>query len=610
MEGCYSATVLLWSILKTYSPRKQSPRLSLLTHILLCAVALTALFTFDAAAKVPTIQTSPLAIVQACTGNEYATRTSDGIVCKRATDTWTNACIPATDCCTAGQLLKITPTDLSCYSLASRASTYTTPFCADCCGAGEFAVVTTLGLRCAGPGRMCTADSQCGKPTPYCDSTNKHCAQCTQDSHCKTGQTCTNNTCTCTAACPDGSTCRSGRCVIPTPPTVPLCTTDSHCTDPTPRCNTTIGRCVSCTEDSHCTGTDDYCDLQYNKCETCTWDTDYQCDSTKTKRVKHCRLADGTIKKTQQLSCNSSQICKTVGGAVQCVAPANCTASTANWTERAYACTAPLTATNHNTTQVVTDTTGTDTGTAPYQCWDGAWSKQSGGCGPSCPAGTQNWTVGSNACSATITTGIAGSTTTANDTTLNPNRGTATYLCSAGVWVEQPGSSCAPCRTCAQGCTSWAPTSSSYCAGTEFAQTRTCTNVCAAYSCDTTSTDIGTDTSSDCCDDHDDCGYSEVCFGEKCKSCTWDDSKQCGYITCTYSFVSKTSVKSCGLFSSCDLSSETCVDCGCSRGPCLKNGAPAGCWEEGFQTVVCSTSFVGCPTPGYQYTFGCTGRCD
>ena len=128
-----------------------------------------------------------------------------------------------------------------------------------------------------------------------------------------------------------------------------------------------------------------------------------------------------------------------------CVAPANCSAATASWTESTYSCTAPLTAKNHNTTVTLTDNTGTDTGVATYKCWDGTWTKQKGGCGPACPAETKNWTVGSNACSASIATGIPGQTKTANDTTLNPNRGKATYLYSAGTWVEQPGATCAPC---------------------------------------------------------------------------------------------------------------------------------------------------------------------
>ena len=68
----------------------------------------------------------------------------------------------------------------------------------------------------------------------------------------------------------------------------------------------------------------------------------------------------------------------------QCVSPANCSATTATWTHHSRTCTAPLTAANHKTTKIITDTTAPDTGSATYRCWDGTFTKQYSGCGNNC----------------------------------------------------------------------------------------------------------------------------------------------------------------------------------------------------------------------------------
>ena len=95
--------------------------------------------------------------------------------------------------------------------------------------------------------------------------------------------------------------------------------------------------------------------------------------------------------------------------------PRNCTAANQQWTQGSHSCQGAVTAANHKATQTLTDNTGTSTGIAVYRCWDGSWQKQSGGCGVACLAGTRSWTVGSSACTASITAGIHNRQTTVTD---------------------------------------------------------------------------------------------------------------------------------------------------------------------------------------------------
>ena len=314
----------------------------------------------------PTIRQSPEDFVTTCTADQYATRTMQGIVCKKPTDNWASEVTTDSHCSSSGstrEFLKITPTGLQCVDFSNKQSTYTT-YCADCCGLGEFAVITTLGLRCVG-----------------------------------------------------------GWCAV-----------DANCNAYTPACDTTINRCVECNKDSHCTETDEYCN-SVNKCEVCVWDTDYSCNEERNKRVKHCRLSDGTIKNTQSITCPSSQICKHA----QCVVPENCKISTPSWTHHSRTCTGSLPATLHGREVTITDTTEPDTGEATYHCFDGSWEKQHSGCGSACLATTQSWMEGSNACSASVTKKLAGQTITARDTT-GTEQGTATYVCDGLSWVKKEGS--------------------------------------------------------------------------------------------------------------------------------------------------------------------------
>ena len=421
------------------------------------------------------------------------------------------------------------------------------------------------------------------------------------------------------------------------------CSNDGHCSAPNPVCNTTINRCVPCTTDSDCPGSENYCHTTINKCETCVWDADYACNTLQTKRVKHCRLSDGTIKKTQELSCALSKICKNN----QCVTPANCTAANQQWTQGSHSCQGAVTAANHKATQTLTDNTGTSTGIAVYRCWDGSWQKQSGVCGTACIAATQTWSQvwGQNTktCTGSITAAVHGQVVTATDST-GTEQGTATYQCGGGLWTKTASTcepycssdtdcaspkaacktstnrcvectsnshcsaptpncntttnTCQACYTCAAGCTAWTPSTSNTCDDQTVSQTRSCTNTCGSYNCATSRTAYG---SQDCqsgsgCSSNSDCGwnshtlYENKCHYGSCVVCEWEYYPQytaCwDSIDCLYAgIVLDTYSGWCGWGQYCD---GTCQDCNCTYGLCVNNR----------QTYSCSDSNSECPSSG------------
>ena len=218
----------------------------------------------------------------------------------------------------------------------------------DCCNSGELLKITPEGLKCF--------------PKTNTSSTyTTYCADC-----CTTGEFAVITTL--------GLRCAGAGC-----------TTDTECTTPLPYCDPTINRCVQCTKDSHCPGDENYC--VNNKCQQCTWDTEYSCNQQITKRVKHCKLTDGTIKKTKILSCSSREICKNN----QCIVPPGCSTTTATWTGDTHSCTGSLTTTNHNQKKTIRDTSIPGVGTATYKCWAGSWQKQSSSCVHSCTYRAAHW---------------------------------------------------------------------------------------------------------------------------------------------------------------------------------------------------------------------------
>ena len=300
----------------------------------------------------------------------------------------------------------------------------------DCCSSGEFIKITPAGLKCT---------SFSNKATTY----TTFCSDC-----CTTGEFAVITTL--------GLRCAGTGC-----------TTDTECTTPLAHCDPTINRCTQCTEDTHCPGSENYCIA--NKCQRCVWDTDYQCNQQKTKRVKHCKLTDGTIKKTKTLSCSSREICKNN----QCIVPPGCSATTATWTGDTHSCTGSLTTTNHNQKKTIRDTSIPGVGTATYKCWAGSWQKQSSSCVHSCTYRTAHW-------------GSVPSCSSPSDVSCGSSIPNATAPCQYGQNINCTSVYCAgtaPSRTCTGTgtyCASGANCNISYCDDAEWRLGGSC---CSLPSC-------------------------------------------------------------------------------------------------------------------------------
>ena len=81
------------------------------------------------------------------------------------------------------------------------------------------------------------------------------------------------------------------------------------------------------------------------------------------------------------------------------------------------------------------------TGSCSYSCSNGAWTRESGQCNARCPTSAETWTVGDDSCTDTVAGGAHGDTRTASDNA-GSARGSASYRCSDGDWLEQSGSTC------------------------------------------------------------------------------------------------------------------------------------------------------------------------
>ena len=83
----------------------------------------------------------------------------------------------------------------------------------------------------------------------------------------------------------------------------------------------------------------------------------------------------------------------------------------------------------------------TSSGNCSYSCSNGTWTRQGGQCNARCPGVTRSWTVGDDSCTDALDGGPHGSSRSASDNS-GSARGRASYLCSDGNWLEQPGSTC------------------------------------------------------------------------------------------------------------------------------------------------------------------------
>ena len=130
-------------------------------------------------------------------------------------------------------------------------------------------------------------------------------------------------------------------------------------------------------------------------------------------------------------------------GAICVPPPANCASATMNWTVGSSTCSATLAATNHNVTVTGTDSTAPAKGARNFICNNGVFQGLSGEtCASGCNANaSQTWTVGSSSCTANLPALADGASTTISDSS-GTDIGSATYTCNAGT-LDISGQSCA-----------------------------------------------------------------------------------------------------------------------------------------------------------------------
>ncbi len=147
------------------------------------------------------------------------------------------------------------------------------------------------------------------------------------------------------------------------------------------------------------------------------------------------------------------------------IKPVNCTGGTQNWTQGAANCTGSVADLDDGASAVVSDSTPTDTGSVTVTCNGGVLSQSGAICATAavgCTAGTENWTVGANSCSAAVGALAHGGTSAITDSTA-PQTGGATITCTNGV-KSQSGTTCySQCAATAQ---NWNNGSGSNCTAT------------------------------------------------------------------------------------------------------------------------------------------------
>ncbi len=87
------------------------------------------------------------------------------------------------------------------------------------------------------------------------------------------------------------------------------CTTNAHCSDPTPICHATKNTCVGCAGEADCQGERSVCDLTAEQCVQCLQESD--CQSTTEGSTPHCDVAA-----QQCVECFDSSQCQDPSAAV------------------------------------------------------------------------------------------------------------------------------------------------------------------------------------------------------------------------------------------------------------------------------------------------------
>jgi len=140
--------------------------------------------------------------------------------------------------------------------------------------------------------------------------------------------------------------------------------------------------------------------------------------------------------------------------------PAACAAQTLSWNVGSAACSAAVPTTPSNTSATATDTTPPATGSASFACTNGTWgAARNASCTTpplACPRQTLAWTVGGQGCAATVPESPSGATLLATDDEA-PVTGSASFICSDGIWSAPAAAACAAIRPIPPAATPAAP---------------------------------------------------------------------------------------------------------------------------------------------------------
>lgn len=133
------------------------------------------------------------------------------------------------------------------------------------------------------------------------------------------------------------------------------------------------------------------------------------------------------------------------------IRPANCLASSVNWTVGADSCSGSVAELVDGATATITDSAPLGVGQVTVSCSNGTLTQTGATCEPGapCTAGTENWTVSGKACSAAVGVLTHGTSTTITDST-SPRTGGATITCTNGVKSQSATTCYNECAATAQ----------------------------------------------------------------------------------------------------------------------------------------------------------------
>lgn len=142
--------------------------------------------------------------------------------------------------------------------------------------------------------------------------------------------------------------------------------------------------------------------------------------------------------------------------------PPRCAAQTQVWSVGGQQCQGVTAEVASGESATATDDTPPATGSAVFACSNGSWgAPTSATCAvpppQACSAAAVSWTVGGNACNATLAAAASGSSALAVDN-VDPFTGTARFTCSNGSWSEPSEASCSalpPPQACSGQTLAW-----------------------------------------------------------------------------------------------------------------------------------------------------------